>query len=676
MSEWKFDPALSFAENRAAQLEAQGKQAETPAAPPPPPVAEMDADLVPDVLAPRTEEDDEVDAVIANIDPLTAYRKWIGKEVAENETNWEECHISCPFPSHRDSRPSAWILTKDKGTKPKGTWFCGGCQEGGDLYDMAAIHHGMSDYKSGKNFHDLRRAMAEDFGYRFKMVGGREIMWKKEEASAPTVPTPPPPAPAPQPVASTSEPQAAPQSLQPVEPIPAPAPAPAPPAPADPAASVTTLHEKDVEDEAEDDIGYPVLDWKSIVTPDTFLSEYLEATSNDDSPEEYHFWHALLALGHAAGRNVYLDDTRPVYGNLLVCLLGGTGFGKSRSRHWLDEVIEEALPYRDTGLGTTGVKLVPVPASGENLIYQFQHVAQDPSLPKGTVASRTPINGVVDYDEFAGLLARAGRQGSTLKQILMQFSDSRTRISTSSNTGGTYEAYKPFCSITASTQPKAIRPLLSRTDTASGFLNRWLFVGGPRKKREVIGGVRSTIRVDLSPSVEELKRIHAWASIERDVQFTDEGFKAYTEFVERRVFPLQNADDTDLLTRLDLTMKRLVLLFCVNEKRTQADVDVVQKLRPMLSYLVDCYTIVNAEIGVSALGEITTEILRHIKRIQEKTGRGASARDIAQRMQRKNYSPDMIRKALETMVALDWIDIEKTKGPGRPTIRYEVVVAS
>ena len=67
------------------------------------------------------------------------------------------------------------------------------------------------------------------------------------------------------------------------------------------------------------------------------------------------------------------------------------------------------------------------------------------------------------------------------------------------------------------------------------------------------------------------------------------------------------------------------------------------------------------------------EILRHIKNIQAKTGRGASARDLALRMKRKNYSPDMINKALKTMEDLDWIDRDKTKGQvGRPTIRWTV----
>jgi len=628
-------PKKSFAEMREELAAARGRKIELEASKPiVQSVPAMEPDLVPDVLGERTEDDIQIDQIVENIDILDAYRRWIGKEVDEKTTGQKEgVKVSCPIPGHRDSHPSAWLNLDKK------TWFCGGCQEGGDVYDLGAIHFGYArpDYKDGKTFHDLRKEMAESYGYRFKKIAGVEVAWKEEEEEVTIIP---------------------PETLEPEE-----------------LATVIPISELAIPDEA-DNIGYPVLDWRNIIPEDTFLHDYLIATSHDDSPEEYHFWHGLLALGHAVGRNVFLNDTRPVYGNLLVCLLGGTGYGKSRSRAWLDEVIEEALPFRDNGLDTSGCKLVPVPASGENLINQFQHIASDPSLAavKG-MGVRTSVNGIVDYDEFAALLARASRPGSTLKQIIMAFSDSRPRISTSSNTGGTYEAYQPFCSITASTQPKAVRPLLSRTDTSSGFLNRWIFVGGPRKKREVMGGSHTSIRVDLSTSVERLKNIRGWAGIERDIRFTEDGLLEYDKFVRRAVFPIQEHDESDLLTRLDLTMKRLVLLLCANERKTEADKSIVERCEPILNYLIKCYAILNAEIGITQISEISSEILRHVARIEESTGRGASARDLSLRMKRKNYSPEIIKKALETMVALDWLDVDKTKGPGRPSLRYKSVKA-
>lgn len=661
----------TFAEMREELARRKGRTIQPESPKGPATTAQFDEDLVPEnPYAGRDENELEIDGIIQSIDILDAYRKWIGKEVDERTTSQTEgIKVSCPIPGHRDSHPSAWLNTDNK------RWFCGGCQEGGDVYDLGAIHFGYArpDYKEGKTFHDLRKEMAESYGYRFKTIAGTEIIWREDE-SGDNAPEDSRDGNEVRELAGSSDSESSelPVSADPegsgsVEAKEAPSGAPAG------TASVTTLHERDVADVA-DNINYPVLDWRSIVPEGTFLWEYLEATSKDDSPEEYHFWHGLIALGHAAGRNAYLNDTRPVYGNLLVCLLGGTGYGKSRSRYWLDEVIEEVLPFRDNGLDTSGCKLVPVPASGENLINQFQHIASDPSMPKGSMPTvRTPVNGIVDYDEFASLLARASRQGSTLKQIIMAFSDARSRISTSSNTGGTFEAYQPFCTITASTQPKAVRPLLARTDTASGFLNRWLFVGGPRKKREVMGGSHSSIHVDLSKAQEQLKFVRGWAGVERDVRFTEEGLDEYERFVRVAVFPVQDADESDLLTRLDLTMKRLVLLLCVNERKTEADAVIVKRCEPILNYLIKCYGILNAEIGVTQMAEITSEILRHITNIEAKTHRGASARDITLRMKRKNYSPEMIKKALETMVALDWIDVDKSKGPGRPTVRYRAV---
>jgi hypothetical protein len=622
----------------------------------------VDADLIPDVYD-ESEEDLQMDGIIDSIDILDAYRRWIGKEVDEKTTSQTEgIKVSCPNPGHRDKDPSAWLNSDSR------TWFCGGCQEGGDIYDLAAIKFGYQrpDYKDGKNFHDLRREMAESYGYSIKVISGTEVIWREEES----VPAPVSKRVSP-PTAAKTDHVDEPDAKKGAEPVPSPGKEAAPAAPS--TASVTTLRAEDVEDELAA-IGYPTLDWRTIVPERTFLWEYMSACSNDDSPEEYHFWHGLLALGHAVGRNVYLDDLKYVYGNLLVCLLGGTGYGKTRSQGWLEWVIEEAVPFHDNGLDTTGCKLVTVPGSGEHLIKQFEHIAVDPSLPKGTPLMRTPVNGIVNYDEFAGLLARAMRPGNTLKVTIQAMSDAKNRVTTGSNTGGEFEAIRPFCSIMASTQPSAVRTLLSKYDTGSGFLNRWLFVGGQRKVRESIGGSRTRIRVNLSPAIRELKAVHAWGAIERMVELTDDGYKEWDTWFHQEIEPTQIKDDTELLSRLSLTLKRILLLMAINERKTEIDAEDVQRIKPMMRYLIECYAILNAEIGVTEITEITTEILRHAKRIQESTGRGVSTRDLGKCMKRKNYSPDMIKKALDTMVALDWLDIDKkSQGPGRPTIRYKVV---
>lgn len=675
------DKPLSFAERRRKLAEERGRT--LPEDPHKKPdlklVPSAEKDLIPDVLPDRTEDDIQMDNIVESIGVLEAYRKWINKGVDESTTSKTEgIMVSCPLPDHPDKRPSAWLNSDKK------TWYCGKCEDGGDVHDLAAIHFGYDrpGYKEGAEFHKLRRDMAESFGWRIKDVAGGQLIYREDEAVQSHD----------QPAHEASDGVAQQGDLEDSQAdsgkaVEAPrqsgseadasgvsAPAVGEPVLGEPVNNVRVLREEDVADVLADEVGYPTLNWKVLVPEDTFLYQYCLATSNDDAPEEYHFWHGLLALGHAVGRNVFLNDTRPVYGNLLVCLLGGTGYGKSRSRGWLDDVLEEVVPFRNNGLDTSGCKLVPVPASGENLIKQFEHIAYDPSLGKSAPTVHTPINGIVDYDEFASLLARAGRQGSTLKQIIMGFSDARSRVTTSSNTGGDLEAYKPFCSITASTQPKAVRKLLTSTDTGSGFLNRWIFVGGPRKQREVIGGSHSTIRVDLSEANEALKKVRGWGAKERDVRFSEDALDEFDRFMREDVFTVQMKDETDLLTRLDLTMKRLVLLFCINERLSEVTEEIVRRCEPLLEYLIQCYGILSAEIGISMMQEVTTEIMRHIKRVEEQTGRGASARDITMRMKRKNVSPDILKRALETMVALDWIDVDKSKGTvGRPTVRYKAV---
>lgn len=641
------DKPLTFSERR--RLLAQERGEKLPVDEKPNPV-QHDTDVIPDVLPVRSEEDIEMDRIIEGIGVLEAYQKWIfggGKTVDTHTLGRREgVKVSCPKPEHPDKNPSAWL------NLDKNTWFCGGCQEGGDSYDLAAIYHGypIPGYKEGKTFHELRRQMAEDFGWRLKKVIGGTIAYKEEPEDV---------EPAPRVDNSGKQDNTAQTELEEPEPT---------------SSNVSVMFaDETAEDTEAEVIKYPSIDWRDLAVPDTFLYNYCEATSHDDSPEEYHFWHGLLALAHAVGRNVYLDDTKPVYGNMLVCLLGGTGYGKSRSRGWLDAVLESVLPFQDNGLDTSGCKLVPVPASGEVLIKTFRHEANDPSLPKN-MGVLTPVNGIVDFDEFASLLARANRQGNTLKTTIMGLADGRHLVSSASLTHGDLTALDPFCSITASTQPKAVRTLLSRNDAGSGFLNRWVFVGGKRKKREVIGGSHSAIRVDLTDAITSLKRVKAWGAKERPVRMTEDGLSELQRFYEKRIFPMQESDETDLLKRLDLLFKRLVLLFCINEKLAEADSRIVKLAEKLFDYVVDCYGILNNEIGVTLLNEISTEILRHVQRHQDRTGRGASANDLARYMKRKTYPIDQIKRSLETMVALDWLELDKPKSSvGRPTVRYKVV---
>lgn len=627
------DSPLNFSERRKQLLEQKAKEDGTWVEP----FKEQD---IPDVRSDH-DSDPEMDSIIASIGVVIAYRKWCNKSQFNEGNRTESIKVSCPLPEHPDTDPSAWLNTE------KNVWMCGRCEEGGDVYDLAAIHFGYPrpGYKEGQEFHKLRTQMAEDFGYVIKKVPGGTVIYKEDndpgvaEGSASE----------PQSDATQGEAQGS--------------------TDAEDGAKVAILYAE----EEEELVSYPSIDWRRIVPEDTFLHAYLSTCSADDSPEEYHFWHGLLALGHTAGRNVFLEDHNPVFGNLLLCLLGASGVGKSRSRGWINAVLREVLPYRESGQENTGVKLVAVPGSGEFLVKEFVFESHDPVNPKIIIGNQ-PVNGVVDFDELAALLTRANRQGSTLKTTVMAMADAREEVHIGSLTHGGFKAVRPFCSITATTQPKAIRNILHKTDAGSGFLNRWVFAGGPPKQREVLGGIRSGYYIDLDPAIRQLNLVRGWAGVERPIGFEDDAYKRFSEFFYDLVYPTQAKDESDLLKRLDLLCKKLALLFTINLKQSAVNLRTVDSIIYMSEYIVNCYGLLEENLGITQNQEIVNEILRHIRRHTQRTKRGASARDLIMYMKGKNYPPDQIKKALETMVALDMIELEKKKpGPGRPAIRYVAV---
>lgn len=658
------DGPIDFSARRQEFLRKRAEErGETISAPPPEPEQpQWDSSLLlPDLHDGGQEGEDnaELDRIIGGIDAITAYNKWIHKSHAVGGKK-DGNMISCPNPEHPDKDPSAWINTEDN------TWFCGGCQEGGDVYDLAAIHFGYPrpGYKDGQLFHKLRQEMAESFGWRFKKVSGGEIIYRDEPSSPPPVSQPP----AVQQSAAVSE----------------------VPPPGDPGLKVAPTPAPETDDETPDNVShmwadaengedeivvFPTINWRVIIPKDSFLYEYMTACSNDDSPEEYHFWHGLLALGSVCGRKVTLDDHRPVYANLLVCLLGATGTGKSRSRGWLDTVLKTASPYHEDGTSTSGTKLIPVPGSGEYLVSSFSYEGKDPGNGKSSLGYQ-PVNGIVDFDEMSALLARAKREGSTLKSTIMALADARDEVNVGSLTRGEYHASQPFCSITASTQPKAIRTLVNRTDTGSGFLNRWIFAGGKSKETEVLGGSHSTTTVDLTKAIELLRNVRGWGAMERKITLEQDAYDTYVKYFRDVIEPAKLRDETDLLKRIDLISKKLMLLLTINRRAMTVDRQTVMAVIDIMEYVVECFGILNSNIGLTVMQDVMNDIQRVVKNHVTKTGRGASARDIARYTHRKNYTLEQIKKALDVMTALDMIELEPKKSGtqmGRPTARYLVV---
>ena len=601
---------------------------------------------IPEAPYERSEDDLKLDTVLGAIDIVTGYRKWINKSpIAPGSANRKEgIKVSCPVPGHADRHPSAWLNTE------KNVWFCAACDKGGDVYDLAAFYHGfpVPDYKTGVTFHELRRAMAMDFGYTFVSVPGSTVPVVMAPEGGPN-----------------AEPVAAPTTLSVVP---------------DLVPEPVTISESDVDaEEAElielwrDEVDGPALDWRAIVPGGTFLDKYMTITSRDDVSEEYHFWNAMTALGFALGRHTVAFDRVPVYGNLFVCTIGDSGSGKSQAKYHLTALLDSAFHYEPTDPVPQGVQIISGVASAEVLIKAFDHQIYDPANPK-IVRGWAPIKGLVDFNELSALVGRTERQGNVLKPTLQEFYDAAPIISTRSMSTDIKQARLAFASAHTTTQPKSLNKLVHQSDADSGFLNRWFFASGRQKRRVAIGGEI----IDIGPSVLPLQVIQKYydgdPAITRSLAWDEDALAAFDEFYHDVIEPTKKRDESGMLSRLDLFYKKLILLFTANVMADSIPLAAVTQAIACHQYITTSYGIPARRINETAISMIETDVIKVIQRRAELGKPACTAGELTKELKRRNHRLEMIQRTLKLMTETGLLVLEQstTGGKGRPTVRYNL----
>lgn len=626
-----------FARRRAAEL---GKPVPPIAAPAP----QWDSDLIP-ALEPNAPSPERVaiDTLIGGIDIVEAYNRWARKGKCDPKGRTESILVSCPNPAHPDRNPSAWI-TLNKGDGGVGNCaICGGF----DKYDIAAWAHGydVPSYRTA-SFREVIYRMAEDLGYTV-MVQGKDEWAEKKTASAPT------------PSAETvAEPASSTASITSANPASTPA-------------TAATAHDPD----PVIDVDFPeppeTFDWRELPTLGelSFLHDWMELTSQSYEPDEFYLWLGLAALSMAVGNDVVLKDDPDVRANLLICLVGSTGTGKSIAIRRVEYLIREAFPFdNDTG---GGVKMIASPGSGEAMIDNFNHLIDDPAGSDRKIPA--PIKGFYRENELSTFVKKASRSGSTIREVIMDMFDSAYPVGVASRAAGMVTARDHYLSVVSSTQPDALGGLLTHADMASGFLNRWMYAYGKPKRRPAI----TTRRIDVDPLVEPLRSIRAWATRKRVVDWHDLAAKvAFEEFFDARIRPMVEVEENEqpMVARLPLLAKKLVLLFAINRKRTTIITDDVRSVEMMWDYILSSYGIVSDRVSVNDESDCADKIRMYLKSHPD----GAyTIRDIRKNSGAKKYAKNgsLVVKAIATLIASG--EIEEVPRPknvaGQPGTKYRYV---
>ena len=591
---------------------------------------EYDPAVIPEIEpVHRTPEDDDIDRILSDVDILDAYRRWCGKmEPHVGSGQRESVMVSCPNPAHPDKNPSAWInLDKD-------TYFCGGCQEGGDKFTIAGLKYGL-DPKT--QFPALRKQMAEDLGYTIRRtIGGATVAEPSTNGGG---------------GATVEVPLA--EWSQPSEALSAPLPSSTNPQP--------EAEAEEIDTSLYDDLCIP---WRDFLSTDTFLGRWMETCSVSDLPEEYYFWEGLLALGLAVGHDAVLQDYPTVKANLFVCLFGPTGIGKSKAMVPLTELLEEALPFDPDDLSNKGALLAPIPGSPEAMIDLFSKKEYDPADPK-KIVDYHEVRGLLRFNELSVLTERAARTGSDLKGQLMELYDAYHSIALRSRTAGYVKADHPFCSFVTSTQPDAIRDLVKDTDVVSGFLNRWVFAAGRFKPLRWMGNNK----ISVSHLVDPLRSIRSWASSgHREIIFSTDALTRSKEFFRKELEPLKMGGGPPLLSRMDLLLKKIMLLLTINNKNMMITEETVEQVEKLLPYLKLTYGMLDRGINQGGIfNECQDVIERHLKNHPE----GMTPRDLQMNMPRR-FARDLIMRSLKTMLEFKMVEEFRDGSDKRTKERYRL----
>lgn len=548
------------------------------------------ADAIPgqEELNPQTDKIVERQSFIDSIKILDAWTKLGGKppkHIASGQTNG--IMVFCLNPHHDNTNTEAAQLDI-----AKNLFICHSCEAGGGPVALAALSQGNTATSSGRlrsdEFAKAEEHLLLTYGWRrtTSSTGKTDLLPPYVEEPAPA----PAPKAKPEPEVETPE-----RKLATVTPI--------------------AEDEDDPEDEdaVQEQLDIKPLDWRGILPRDSFLWEYMEAASNDDAVEAFHFGYALCLLSVTTGRNVMLDDTYPLAPNVYIALIGDSGTGKSKSSTAMRHVLDAVLPFDNDEEPQVGARWASNPSSGGGLVQTFIRTIKGigPGA-KPYWERRGDVKAVVDYGEMESLTSRMQKDTTGLRSMLMDLYDGKPKVGSiakGDGDGGHY-AENPFCSQITTLQPRNIPNLLSQKDVVSGTLNRYMFFAGEYKTRQPRG---KSILPYFDSAIGHLEKIRDWANPDkRLMDWADEAGDLYDTWHSGILEPAR-VENTDMLNRSDVQMKKLCLLFAINSMHEQIELVDVERALQLWPWLSSLYGLVGKEVSTSEKSALEERVLAKVK---------------------------------------------------------------
>jgi Primase C terminal 1 (PriCT-1)/Protein of unknown function (DUF3987)/Bifunctional DNA primase/polymerase, N-terminal len=279
----------------------------------------------------------------------------------------------------------------------------------------------------------------------------------------------------------------------------------------------------------------PFLTWRDIVSPCT------------ESPAEYLWASCLIVVGLDLGRNVRIENPRPLFPNFYALLMGRTGDDRKSTALWYAaEALSQLLMANQVDM-LRGIQ------SAEAVYESLSRMDGAKSLAY--------------CDEFRSLLSVAKRKGThdiiprlaSLYYCPEQDSLNRSEDST--------VIKKPFLSLIAATPPEYVQDLLSNLEIDGGFLNRFLTITGEVSEWKAIAPRAQGWSQFVAPMKAILSHYDdnecafGWTERSREIWI-----QFYTELKKSRQG--WNPRDQKLTARIDEHTLKLAMVYSAIEKES------------------------------------------------------------------------------------------------------------
>lgn len=525
-----------------------------------------------------SEYQQNVDTAVASITLQEVYQKLsknrYANASARSRTKGESIMVSCPFPGHEDTNPSAWI-NADKGKGGVGN--CSGCGDKGfDKFTVAGIAYGL-DPKN--DFPALNERMAAELRGVVRPADAPVVVVEPDDSAVDGqtgVPTP----------------TGTPGLQQPTSDVP----------------------------EAD----FPTYDLSKVLPgTHTFLDAYCEVALRADVPREFALWTGLTVLGMALGRKLALNKVGTgTYANLAVCLTAPSASGKSQSMSMAKRTLMMGLPYEEKnvrdGDPTPGVQVMALPGSGESLAEALDIKVRNSD---GMVTDHLTVPTLVRIEELETLIVKA--KDSAYSSFIIDFTDCQEEVTTRSKKNGHDRVVNGYVSFLTTTQTGRLRSQFSQRDKASGLLNRFIFPFGKSVAPRAMGAPN----LDFGNAAVYLRLINSWVAgltpntgseywiCESD--WDKDAEECWIAQWNSRVVPDQMGPNSDFLGRMGQNMMRLILLFAANERSVRIRLSHVKAAFELYDYLRNCALMLGREVAATQMSDDMRAVMEAIELVEK-----------------------------------------------------------